>query len=137
LALVQNFVPGTEVSTKVENIIPKYICLQETNPEFLEHFQSEKLNVAENQGDQIGRSFASWAIFFYFWQIFKVFGKMGYFSTEKRHALFNYKNGLGDILGNFFSQTHLVAPLRTDFCVFSSEITLHARASRIFCAAEF
>jgi hypothetical protein len=57
-----------------------------------------------NQGDPIGRIFASWAIV-YFVQIFishKCVEKiLGYFSQEKLCINFD-KKGLGYILGDFF-----------------------------------
>jgi hypothetical protein len=75
-----------------------------------------------NQGDQIGRFFADWAIFslaiFFFGDLFE-----NCKSSPNSWAIFFHgtscvllltKNGLGYILGGFFSQTHLVTLIRTE-----------------------
>jgi hypothetical protein len=68
------------------------------------------------QGDQIGLIFAHWAIVF-FWPVFlkitevtQITGVAQYFGLliSTVFVLIMSKNGLGYILGDFFSQTHLV-----------------------------
>jgi hypothetical protein len=72
--------------------------------------------VAHDQGDQVGRMFAHCAIVF-FGQFFYYIGTEGVhifallFCTGKSSVLIIDKNGLGNTLGDFFSQSHLVTVL--------------------------
>jgi hypothetical protein len=77
-------------------------------------FLKQLPNFVSGQGDQIGQIFAHWVIVYFFWKSLKQTTILGYFSHSLRLCINYVKNGLGYILGDFFTNSsgHAVSGMR-------------------------